>query len=128
MNRHSTTDHEVGRVGDVALFEQDLAGFQTPPSDAVDHLLHDRLVSAAHQLGDHRRYVRPIDALARLVGDTVGHRRVAVEPVLEVDPFDLQDLDRTARSERGGPQPSGDDGDLADDVAGLDRSDDDVAL
>ena len=128
VHRHPTTHDEVGRVGDVALFEQDLAGFQASPVDAVDHMLHDRLVGAAHQLGDHRRDVRAIDTLARLVGHTVGHLRVAVQPVLEVDPFDLQDLDRTARPERRGPQPAGDHGDLADDVAGLDRADDDVAL
>ncbi len=128
VNRHASTDDEVGGIGDVALLEQHLARFQPTPADPVDDLLQGHLVGAPHQFGDHRRDIRAIDALASLVRDSVGHLGVAVQPSFELDALDLQHLDRPVGGERGGTQSAGNHRHLADHMARLDRADEDVTL
>ena len=100
VHRHTTADDEVGGVGDVALVEQHLAGLERRQPTPVDDLLHDRLVGAAHQLGDHRGHVGAVDPLAGLVRDSVGHLGMAVQPVLELGPLDLDTSTGPLRGER----------------------------
>ncbi len=128
QHRQPASDDEIGGIRDVALAEEGVTGFEPTPRHTIDHLLDEIVVAVAHQLGHHRGHVRAVDALAGLVGHGVGHLGVAVQPRLELGPFDLEHLDRSARPQGGSAQAAGDHGDLADHLAGFDGADVDLAL
>ena len=111
----------------VALLEQQLTRREMPPHDLVEHLLDERRLGVAHELGDHRRHLAAVDARSRLLRDGVGRVGIVGQPAFEVGPGDDGDLGRFDHTQRRRAPPTGDHGHLADDVTGPDRADDQLA-
>ncbi len=127
-DHQAATDDEVGRVGLVALLEQQIAGLEPPPADAFHDLLDEPRVPRPEEVGDHRRDLRAVDPLARLRRHRIGDIGMFVEPLLEVGPPDHLHLGRSGCRERRRPPAAGDHRDLADHLPFPDPADGHVAV